>query len=174
MGAYSFPPLAPAESSIGEQSHPFERGGTSLEMDLPAPLVIEPLTNVVSLRKLQHPTPKKALREALEAQQLALAKNSFKAIAKLEDAIRIDPEYRDAHLNLGTLYARTGRMADARAEFQKALDIGPPWAPIYADLALASVALHQYREAETFAHKALKMESTNRGAKLALQFASQH
>ena len=54
---------------------------------------------------------------------------------------RSTPQYRDAHLNLGVQYARVGRTADARAEFQKALDIGPPAAPIYADLALTSLAL---------------------------------
>ena len=59
------------------------------------------------------------------------------------------------------LYARVGRAADARAEFQKALDIGPPIAPIYANLALASAALRQFQEAEAFARKALELDPAN-------------
>ena len=134
----------------------------------------KPITGVVSLRELEHPVSKKALREAFEAQRLSLANKTSKAIAKLEKAIRIDPQYRDAHLNLGAEYARIGRIADARAEFQKALDIGPPAAPIYTDLALASVALGQYQEAETLARKALQLDPADNHAQLALQYALTH
>ena len=120
-----------------------------------------PNSGVVSLRELQHPVPKKAVRAAFQAQQLSTAHKSTQAIAKLEEAIRIDPSYRDAHCNLGVEYARAGRLADARAEFQKALDIGPPAAPIYADLALASVAAHEFDQALAFAQKALELDPKN-------------
>ncbi len=71
-------------------------------------------------------------------------------------------------------YARLGRTADARAEFQKALDIGPPAAPIYADLALTSLALRRYLEAQTFAQKALDLDPANMAAQQALGYASAH
>jgi Flp pilus assembly protein TadD len=71
-------------------------------------------------------------------------------------------------------YTRVGRSADARAEFQKALDLGPPSAPIYVDLAFTSLVLHEYRDAETFARKALELDPPNSYAQQALQFASQH
>ena len=63
---------------------------------------------------------------------------------------------------------------DALLQFQQALDIGPPVAAIYADLALASLALGQYGEAETMAHKALELEPANGGARIALQRAVSH
>lgn len=154
--------------------------GTNCGSEFPSPftmrahLVTRVISGVVSLRELEHPIPKKAIREAREALRFAYAKNFPKAIAKLENAIRFFPEYRDAHLNLGAVYARTGRFEDARAEFQEALNIGPPAAVTYADLALISVALDRYSEAETFAHKALELDPANSGAKLALQYASQH
>jgi tetratricopeptide (TPR) repeat protein len=71
------------------------------------------------------------------------------------ETAHIDPSYRDAHCNLGVLYARVGRTTDARAEFQKALDIGPPAAPIYANLALASAAAGEFTQAQTFAQRPL-------------------
>jgi tetratricopeptide (TPR) repeat protein len=134
----------------------------------------KPISGVVSLRELEHSVPKKALKEAYEGQRFGRANNIPRAIAKLEKAIQIDPEYRDGHLNLGVQYARIGRTADARSEFQKALDIGPPVAPIFTDLALTSVFLKQYREAEAFARKALELDPLNRSAQLALQSALSH
>ncbi|MGP0074371.1 MAG: tetratricopeptide repeat protein [Bryobacteraceae bacterium] len=133
-----------------------------------------PISGVVSLRELEHPVSAKALREAYQAQELTLSKKFSKAIAKLEEVIRIAPQYRDAHLNLGVLYARNGRTAEARTQFQKALDIGPPAAPIYTDLALTSLAIGQYREAEELAHKALQLDPADNGAQLALQYALTH
>jgi tetratricopeptide (TPR) repeat protein len=147
-------------------------GETSVVEQTPEPAAPRPASGIVSLRELQHPVPKKAIQAAYQAQQLAHAGNLPKAIAKFEKAIRIAPEYRDAHLDLGVQYARTGRTADARIEFQKALDIGPPVAPVYVDLALTSLALRQYREARTFARKALELDPTNSGAQRAREYAS--
>ena len=133
---------------------------------LPKP---KPVSNVVSLHELQHPIAKKALQAAFEAQQYSKARQTDKAITKLEKAISIDPQYRDGHCNLGVQYARAGRMQDARAEFQKALDIGPPAAVIYADLALAASVAGQLQDAQRFAKKALEMDPTNPAAQRVVQ-----
>jgi tetratricopeptide (TPR) repeat protein len=149
-------------------------GETSIVEQAPEASANKPISGIVSLGELQHPIPKKAVREAYEAQQFARAGNLPKAIAKFEKAIRIGPAYRDAHLNLGVLYARAGRTSDARSEFQKALDIGPPVAPLYTNLAFTSLFLRQYREAGMFARKALELEPANSGAQRALGYASAH
>jgi tetratricopeptide (TPR) repeat protein len=149
-------------------------GETSVVEQAPKSSAHKPASGIVSLRELHHPVPKKAMREAYEAQQFARAGNLPKAIAKFEKAIRIGPAYRDAHLNLGVLYARAGRTADARGEFQKALDIGPPAAPLYTGLAITSLALRQYREAGTFARKALELDPASSSAQQALGYASAH
>jgi tetratricopeptide (TPR) repeat protein len=141
----------------------------SLAPDWPEPQARQPISGVVSLGELQHPVPKKALRAAYDAQRLTNANKIPQAIAKLEKTIRIAPSYRDAHCNLGVLYARVGRIADARAEFQKALAIGPPAAPIYADLALVSVDAGEFGQAEVFARKALELDPTDSAARLLLE-----
>ncbi len=133
--------------------------------DWPAPPRAEPPAGAVSLRELEHPIPKKALRAAYEAEQFSRAHNIPKAIEKLEKAVQIDPSYRDGHCNLGVQYARARRFADARVEFQKALDIGPPAAPIYANLALALIASGEIHEAQDLAHKALDLDPDNQVAK---------
>jgi tetratricopeptide (TPR) repeat protein len=148
-------------------------GVPSLLPDWPARPAAQPISGVVSLRELQHPVPKKALRAAYQAQQFSNAHKSTQAIAMLEKAVRIDPSFRDAHCNLGVEYARAGRLTDARAEFQKALDIGPPAAPIYADLALTSVAAREFDQALAFARKALELDPDDGAAQILLK-ASAH
>jgi tetratricopeptide (TPR) repeat protein len=152
----------------------FETGATPLIPELPDRSGSKPISGLVSLHDLQHPIPKKALKQAYEAEQFAHANNVPKAIAKLENAIRIYPAYRDAHLNLDVEFVRVGRSADAKAEFQKALDIGPPIAPIYADLALTSLGLGQRQEAETLARKALELDPANSAAHVVLRFTVNH
>jgi len=149
-------------------------GEPSFVDEAPEPSAAKPISGIVSFRDLQHPVPKKAMKEAHEAEQFARAGDVPKAIAKFEKAIQIHPAYRDAHLDLGVQYARVGRTADARAEFEKALEIGPPAAPIYADLALTSLALRRFLEAQTFAQKALELDPANRAAQRALGYASAH
>lgn len=154
---------APGASPILEEYHQFEAGG-ALVLELPEASAAKPISGIVSLRELQHPIPKKAIREAQQAQQLALNNNLPAAIAKLEKAIQIDPSYRDAHCNLGILYARAGRGPEALAELRNALDIGPPSAPIYANLALISAAMRLFPQAESLARKALELDPANAAA----------
>jgi tetratricopeptide (TPR) repeat protein len=165
---------AAGETPLVEQFQQFEPGTALLVLDLPERSTSKPPTGSVPLRDLEHPIPKKALREASEAEQFVLAHDLPKAIAKLESAIRIYPAYRDAHVNLGVQYYRVGRGADARSEFQKALEIGPPAAQIYVDLALTSLASGQPQEAEALARKALELEPANGGAQKVLQSTLNH
>lgn len=134
----------------------------------------EPITGVVSLRELEHPIPRKALREAYAAQKLAHANKITESIARYEKAIRIYPQFRDARVDLGVEYARAGRLSDACEQFQKALDIGPPIPTIYFDLALTALASHDYRAAGQQARKALELAPGHQGAKEVLEYALTH
>lgn len=170
VGSYAVRVVTAAgETPLVEQVHQFEPGAPLLVLDLPERSAGKPPSGSVALRDLEHPIPKKAIREAAEAEQCELAHDLPKAIAKLESAIRIYPAYRDAHVNLGVQYYRVGRADDARAEFQKALEIGPPAAQIYVDLALTSLASGQLLEANALARKALELEPANSGAQKILQ-----
>lgn len=175
VGSYSVRLVTgPGEAPLLEVFHEFEPGGAPLVLDLPERPSDKPISGFVALRDLQHPIPKKALHDAYQAQQFAQDHDLPKAIAKLEDAIRICPEYRDAHINLGVQFAHLGRIADAHAEFEKALDIGPPAAAIYGNLALTSLGLRQPQEASTFAHKALELDPENSVAQLVLKNLPTH
>jgi tetratricopeptide (TPR) repeat protein len=134
----------------------------------------QPIAGVVSLRDLENPIPRKALREAYAAQKLAQANKTAESIARFEKALRIYPRFRDARVDLGIEYARAGRLAEAREQLQKALDIGPPVSTIYYDLALASLASKDNREAERAARKALELAPGHQGAKDILEYTLTH
>src|ERR1700677_1779958 len=59
-------------------------GETALVEQAPQPSANQPISGIVSLRDLQHPVPKKAIKEAHEAEQFARAGDLPKAIAKFE------------------------------------------------------------------------------------------
>jgi tetratricopeptide (TPR) repeat protein len=164
---------APGEDPLLEES-PRMGFGNSLVLRLPEQKNSQPVSGKVSLEQLQHPVPKQAIRAAKEAERYSEAHETTKAIAKLEQAVRIAPYYRDGHSNLGVQYARAGRLAEALAQFHFALDIGPPNALIYSNLALALLTLKQFRDGEEFARKAVALEPENAIAQKLLRYAVAH
>jgi tetratricopeptide (TPR) repeat protein len=140
----------------------------------PLPSDPKPITGVVSVRELQHPIPRKATQKAFDAQKLANANKIPQAIARLEEAVGIAPEYRDAHWNLGALNGKLGRLAEAKTEFLKAIEIGPPAPAIYFNLGLISLENREYAEAQNWAKKALALDPSSSRAKMVLEVALSH
>lgn len=163
----------PGEDPLVEES-PMSGLGNSFVLHLPEEKMNRPASGAVSLRELQHPIPKQAIRAAMEAARYSEAHDTAKAIAKLEEAIRIAPTFRDAHANLGVQYARAGRMDESVAQFQAALAAGPANALIYDNLSLALLTMKQFRDGEEFARKALALEPGNATAQRLLSYAVAH
>ena len=164
---------APGEDPLVEESQQSYLGN-SLVLRLPEQKTNQPVSGTVSLRQLQNPIPKKAIDAAIEAGRYSDAHETTKAIAKLEHAIHLAPNFRDAHANLGVQYARAGRFAEALAQFHFALDIGPPTALIYSNLSLALLTLKQFRDGEEFARRALALDPENATARRLLRYAAAH
>lgn len=68
-----------------------------------------------------------------------------KAASSFEKAVRLDPEYAEAHVSMGNSYAAMGRIDQAEEAFKKALDILTYLTPEYAAYNLASLYSHQGR-----------------------------
>ena len=128
----------------------------------------KPVSGIVSLHQLQHPPSKKAARLFQDAQRASQAHEIEKAISKLEQAITIDPQFQEAHQNLGVQYARSGRTAEAVTQFQKALEIGPADAKAYSNLGWCYVRFGQFDEARNLARKALSLDPNNGPARTLL------
>jgi tetratricopeptide (TPR) repeat protein len=165
--------LAPGADPLVEESRPVG-AGNSLILRLPEEKTNKLPSGGVSLQELQHPIPKQAIRAAVEAQRYSEAHDTAKAIAKLEQAIRIAPSFRDGHANLGVQYARAGRLDEAVTQFKAALALGPPDALIYSNMSLTYLTLKQFRDGEESARKALSLEPDNATAQRLLRFAAAH
>ena len=171
-GSYSIRVLAaPGAEPIVEQYCQIAPASSPLVLRLPDQAASRPPAGMVSLRELRHKIPKQALRAAVDAQHFSEAQDAPHAIAKLEQAIQIDPDFRDAHINLGAQYARARRYTEAMEQFQRALEIGPPDAILYSNLSWAYSAFKQFPLAEEFARKALALDPENPKARYLLDRA---
>lgn len=140
-----------------------------LTVELPSRPESRPISGVVSVQQLRHQPSKKALRAFSEAEQFSHFHDIAKAIEKLELAVRLDPNFREAHVNLGAQYARLNRFQEAMTQFQASIDIGPPDPKSYSNLALCYLKLEQYTDAATFAKKALDLDPRNGPAQTILR-----
>ena len=81
------------------------------------------------------------------------------AIAHYEQALRINPDYAEAHNNLGLLLAQTGRIEEAIAHFEQALRIKPDYAEAHCALGMALEQTGQVREAVGHYEQALRIRT---------------
>jgi len=70
-----------------------------------------------------------------------------KAIAHFEKAITIQPNYADAHCNLGNALLQSGRYRDAILCFREALSIDPNFTEVYYNLGRVLVEIERFDEA---------------------------
>ncbi len=171
-GSYQLRVLSgPGSNPIYEQSLQVNPFSGPVTVDLPERPQAKPISGLVSIRQLQYPPSKKAVRAFHEAERFSQAHDTARAIEKLEQTIRIDPAFHEAHVNLGAQYARTGRYQEAIAQFQTALDIGPPDPKAYTNLAFCYFRLGQFRDAENLARKAVALDPNNASAQTILEVA---
>ena len=125
----------------------------------------------VSAARLQHTPPAKARREFTRAVEASRKNDSVAAVGHLTKAIELDPDFMEAHYNLGVQYLKTQRFELAHSQFQKAtmLDPGAP-APLI-NLASTLISLDRPAEAEVSARKAVRLEGANGIARYLLGLA---
>ncbi len=79
-----------------------------------------------------------------------LAINAYRAALELEDKTRVLPSERDPDVpfNLGLIYARQGKLAEARAAFQRSVEVDPTSFKARYQLALVDLKLGNLVEAK--------------------------
>jgi Tfp pilus assembly protein PilF len=116
-----------------------------------------PASQWISVRQLQRKTDKKAERELGKA-HAAVERGAYsEAVEHSRKALARDPEYPQAWLELGYVYARISQYEDAAAHFTRAADLDPEYLPAQRNLALAMLQLKRYDAAEAAARQALKL-----------------
>jgi protein O-mannosyl-transferase len=82
------------------------------------------------------------------------------AIELLREAIRLRPEYADAHYNLGRIYGLQDRPAEAAAEFQQVTRLRPSDAEAHYNLGTAYAALDRLGDAIDEFRDAIRLRPT--------------
>jgi tetratricopeptide (TPR) repeat protein len=79
------------------------------------------------------------------------------AIEYYQQALRLKPDYPEAHNNLGSALVDVGRLQEAIEQFKQSLRLNPDFAEAYFNLALAYAKIGRSAEAITSAQKALEL-----------------
>jgi len=78
----------------------------------------------------------------------------------LKRALELQPEYPDAHYNLGKVLLESGRAQDAADHFRTALALRPDWLPVLSETArllATNRAVLDPAQAITFAERAVSL-----------------
>jgi Flp pilus assembly protein TadD len=116
----------------------------------------------VSAKRLRHQVPK-AARQAYD--RALGSRDAGKAANELENAVRIDPDFAEAHHALGVIYTRQ-RRPEAVAEFRRTIELAPEESLPYSNLAWVLFAMGQRAEAETNVRRAIELSPENATAHL--------
>jgi len=113
---------------------------------------------VVSKRQLLNPPSKAAVKSMMESEKYSKAGQFEKAAVALEKAIRLSPDFVQAHTNLGAQYIHLGQYEKGLAEARRAMEIAGPNSRDLVNIAIAELALHRYAEALSSAQSALGLD----------------
>lgn len=122
----------------------------------------------VSLSRLQHKVPKKAMKSFQEGRAALARGRRDDARIKLEDAIRLDPQFFEVANDLGVIYLQDGRFSEAYEMFQRATTIDPGDAQAESNLAYVLLALKRFPEAEEAARSSIRADSLSSKARFLL------
>jgi len=124
--------------------------------------------DTVSVAQLRHKVPKHARKEYDKAEQAMSKRDVEGSLEHLKRATEIDPEYLEAHNNLGARLLMLGKTQDALNVLHHAAQIDPSSAFVQTNIAVALMTLQQYPEAEQAARRAISLQSNDPKARYVL------
>jgi tetratricopeptide (TPR) repeat protein len=114
---------------------------------------------ILSVADLQE-VPKAAKKAYEQGVKLARNNKPEDASAKLQEAIKIFPDYLYALNKLGEQYSLSNKPADARAMYERAIAINPKFALAHINLGIHFVHQRQFDEAITALENGIRLDST--------------
>ncbi len=166
-GSYSLRILGIGGSLIKQEFVEISRPSAPLVVRLPENAAERPVSGTVSVRRLENPVPKAALRAFRDAVKHSEAGRREQAVEALRKAIQIFPDYGEAHNNLGVQYLHSTDYRNAADEFRRAAAIDGS-AASYANLCYALSLMGQFDEAEQAGRSAVRIDPGFRKGHLVL------
>jgi Tfp pilus assembly protein PilF len=142
---------------VAPQSAPDSHGvfGPSFELRTSVVPTAEPPAGIISAQTLR--VAPKAIKEFDRSMKAFQSGDYQKAATYLEKAIRIAPDFIQAHNNLGAVYINLRQYDSAIAELRKSIELSPDLATPYHNLAMVLILLRRLPEAEDAARHALHL-----------------
>ncbi|MBZ5580068.1 MAG: tetratricopeptide repeat protein [Acidobacteriia bacterium] len=159
-GNYRLRILDASGSEIGADSFRVETG-VPVSARFPEASQDRPTGESISVAQLRHYPSRRQWRELLKAQHFTESGRVQEAVATLQGAVRLDPEFIEAHANLGAALARLGQYEQAAAALRRAIELDPASAPYQSNLAYVLLRQHQPEEAEQWARAAVNLDGSN-------------
>ena len=103
----------------------------------------------ISVQRLRHQPPKAARKGYEKALKLLQNRRTEQGATELEKAVALDPDYAEAHNDLGVAYVRLGRNQEAASEFQRAIALLPGESVPLSNLASVLSAIRHPAKAES-------------------------
>lgn len=113
--------------------------------------------STISLQQLRHKVPSAAQKAFQKGEQAASKGNLDQARSLFEQAVTIDPEFADAHNELGAANAGLHNLPAAAGEFQKAIDLVPEHRLALPNLSIVLAQMKRFHEAGEVARRALQI-----------------
>jgi len=143
---------------LGRRGMGIDSPNRSFDAPLSEPKAERPPSGGVSVQELRHPPARKAVVLAAKAFKLSADGDHARAAEALEKAVRIDPTYLAASINLGVQYTYLKRFEDGIAEFSRANRIAGPNPVALCDMAFADLQLRRREEALAALDACLKLD----------------
>jgi len=118
-------------------------------------------SQVVSVREANQQIPKDARKALGRAQRYREQKKFDAALAELDKAIGIYPEYFQAFTEKGIVQINAGRLKEALQDFGKAIEIFPRHEPALSGTGYCLLSLGNYEQSIAFLEKAVQLDANH-------------
>jgi tetratricopeptide (TPR) repeat protein len=142
------------------------RSPLTMRVDLPEKAQVS--SGTISLGRLRHKVPRKAVAQFKKAEKKVTAGDPESAIEYLQNAISIDPDYMEAHNNLGVRYMKANKPEQAVPYFRRAIELDPGIGLTYVNLAIALLKAKSPAEAEVAARRAVDLDGRSANSRYVL------
>jgi tetratricopeptide (TPR) repeat protein len=115
----------------------------------------------ISVTRLHHKPPKDALRVFMHGVKMSEKNLWQNAASDFERAVALDPDFSEAHGNLGVAYTGLRLLDRAASEFRRAIELDPATSVHHANLAVILIEQQKWEEAEPEAQKAVNLDPSS-------------